>query len=905
MKRFLLLFVTLAAATAHAATFTVNNLNDAGAGSLRAAIASANALAGADTVVFQNGLTGTITLVSGALEVNDSLTITGPGSGVITIDGNDQNRIFLMSVFNTSFTHSISGLSITHGRPFDAGGGILSYGNNLTLDDVKVTNCIAGGAGGGLYFSGGTLAITNSVFSNNTAENASNCFELGDVGGGRGGGIYADDTASVTLDNVTCSGNGAREDGAGLGIVTSMTLASVVTISNSTFTGNTADVLGCDAKSGAGIYVAGMGNDDTLTITDSTISGNTAIAGNAGGLLLGDLDTLTIRRSTISGNSATGGYGGGLVMTNNATTLLENVTVSGNSAFTHGGAMFVQAPSMSTTIRNSTITGNSGGTSGGIRAAGGTVVTLRNSIVANSLITPANTATADLSNDGTSSFNVTYSNIELPGAATITDGGGNVMSLDPVLGPLQNNGGTTFTHVPDQTSPAVDAGDPAFVAPPATDQRGLARVVNTVIDMGSVEFNPPPGAGTLAVTSTTFSGAENSGNIVVSVKRTAGSVGAISVDYAISNGTATAPADYTIVSGTLNWANGDTANKTFNIPITDDSIYEGNETINVTLSNVTGGAALGTANAVATITENEAFPKLTINNVSAAEGNAGTSSYQFTVTLSPQSASIVTVNFATVNGTANNSDYNANTGMLTFAVGVTTQNLIISVLGDTTTENDETFTVVLSSPTNASLGVPSTGTGTIQNDDPPTTPMFFSATAIAPTNVSLTWVASTGAANYQIERQSSSAGAFVPIGTSATASYNDLTAAANTTYKYRIRAANAFGGVSAYAGPDIATTVVFTDGNLLGGVEVQAAHLSELRTAINAVRAFTGTAAFSFTDTATAGLSIKAIHITQLRTALDAVAAAAGITVGGFTDASLSGVTVKAIHWNELRNRVK
>ncbi|HET7436390.1 MAG TPA: choice-of-anchor Q domain-containing protein [Thermoanaerobaculia bacterium] len=478
----------LAATAARAATYTVTNLNDLGSGSLRAAVASANSNSGADTIVFQTGLTGTITLTTGELDVTDSVTITGPGSASLTVSGNDQSRIFLFNQYGSSHTHTVSGLTLTHGRPFDSGGGILSSGDTLTLSDVRITYCVAGGDGGGLAFYGpGSLSITNSVFSNNSAENASSCWEFGDVNGGRGGGVYADEASSVSITSSTFSSNGARADGGGLGIVGANSSATSVSITSSSFTSNTADVLGCDPKSGGGIYYGGLGNDDTLTIDDSTIADNLANGGNAGGLLLGDLDTITMRRSTVSGNNASGGYGGGMVLSYNEVTVLENVTISTNTAATNGGSLAVTAPSYSTTLRHTTVTGNGGGTNGGIYASGGTVVTLRNSIAANSVNTTSSTACDDLKNDGTSSFNVTYTLVEQPGVSTITSGGGNILNTDPQLGTLLNNGGTTLTHRPGCCAPVLNAGDPAFSSPPSTDQRLGARVVGGRIDMGSVE----------------------------------------------------------------------------------------------------------------------------------------------------------------------------------------------------------------------------------------------------------------------------------------------------------------------------------------------------------------------------------------------------------------------------------
>ena len=111
------------------------------------------------------------------------------------------------------------------------------------------------------------------------------------------------------------------------------------------------------------------------------------------------------------------------------------------------------------------------------------------------------------------------------------------------------------------------------------------------------------------------------------------------------------------------------------------------------------------------------LPTLSINSVSANEGNSGTTAFTFTVTLSAASASTVTANFATSNGTATaGSDYVANSGVVTFTPGQTTQTITVSVNGDTTVEANETFLVTLSAPTNATLAV-AQGTGTIVNDD--------------------------------------------------------------------------------------------------------------------------------------------------------------------------------------------
>lgn len=101
-----------AAGSAQAASFEVTNLNESGLGSLRQAIIDSNALAGADVITFQAGLTGTITLTTGQLVVSDSVTITGPGAASLTIDANDTSRIFYLYNASALLDVVISGLTL-------------------------------------------------------------------------------------------------------------------------------------------------------------------------------------------------------------------------------------------------------------------------------------------------------------------------------------------------------------------------------------------------------------------------------------------------------------------------------------------------------------------------------------------------------------------------------------------------------------------------------------------------------------------------------------------------------------------------------------------------------------------------------------------------------------------------
>ena len=188
----------------------------------------------------------------------------------------------------------------------------------------------------------------------------------------------------------------------------------------------------------------------------------------------------------------------------------------------------------------------------------------------------------------------------------------------------------------------------------------------------------------------------------------------VTVAYATANGTATAGSDYVAASGTLTFAAGVTT-QTIAVSIIGDTTIEPDETVQVNLSSATN-AVIGDPQAVATVT-NDDLPSLAINDVSVTEGNSGTRTATFTVTLAPASTQPVTVAYATANGTATaGSDYVATSGTLTLAAGITTQTIAVTVTGDTTVEPDESFVVNLSGPANAVIG-DAQGQATVTNDD--------------------------------------------------------------------------------------------------------------------------------------------------------------------------------------------
>jgi len=230
----------LLASPAGAATFTVANTDNNGIGSLSQAIIDANAAAGADTIEFAPGVTGMINLITDLPDITDSLTIRGPGSAALTIAGNELYHAFTIATAGSGGV-TISGLTVdssdTRNTGEASGGAIAVTDTALTLDDVTLTNnqarpTSAQAFGGGLGVNNepgtGDVVITNSVMTNNVA--------VSTPGGGPDGEPIGGGGAWITADNIT--------------------------VTNSTFSENQADV-------GAGIFALAR---ESLTLTSLTVS---------------------------------------------------------------------------------------------------------------------------------------------------------------------------------------------------------------------------------------------------------------------------------------------------------------------------------------------------------------------------------------------------------------------------------------------------------------------------------------------------------------------------------------------------------------------------------------------------------------------------------------------------------
>jgi hypothetical protein len=215
---------------------------------------------------------------------------------------------------------------------------------------------------------------------------------------------------------------------------------------------------------------------------------------------------------------------------------------------------------------------------------------------------------------------------------------------------------------------------------------------------------------------------QNEGNsggtpFVFTVKLSASSNETVTVVYSTANAIAQAGSDYTASSGTLTFAPG-TTQQLVTVLVTGDTLREDtNETFRIDLTSPAGATLkTGASSATATIVDDDPAPSISISDATAAEGDTGTNQFLFTVTLSNPSQQTVTVKYATQDGTAvANGDYTSTSGTLTFSPNQTVQVITVNVVGDLLNEENETFSVVLSTPSNSSIA-DGTGTGTIQDE---------------------------------------------------------------------------------------------------------------------------------------------------------------------------------------------
>ena len=483
---FIFLFVIgvlfLIAPAQAASTITVTTTSDIiasdGMCSLREAVIAANTDSpfndcpggsGADTINFSPSLSSTaiftLTLtganedsaLTGDLDILGSLTINGNGSNYTIFDGNKTDRIFDI---RPGAHVTISGVTVRNGSLTNSneGSGIRVMGS-FTFTDSTITS----NQGGGIFNNGGEMVLTTIDITNNTGgyglsnqNQAHLTYNGGLIEGNQGGGIY-NYTSTVTLANLFINNN------SGSGVTNTGATISHLTIDDSTISNNST------AQNGGGILNSGVGA--IASITTTSIRSNSASVAGGGAFNNG---IMSISNSTLSQNQArTGGgidhYGGNLSLIND--------TLSGNSVLDNGGGLYNRAAAVLTNLTINANTANGAGTGGNIF----------NDTASLSVI---NTIVADSDIDGNcfnsdGFINSLGNNLESADTCGF-NAAGDVVNTQPMLGPLQNNGGQTDTEALLAGSPAINAGTNTDC--PSTDQRGVNRPQGITCDIGAYEL---------------------------------------------------------------------------------------------------------------------------------------------------------------------------------------------------------------------------------------------------------------------------------------------------------------------------------------------------------------------------------------------------------------------------------
>ena len=479
-SRIVAVVIVLAASPSMAATFTVTNTDDAGAGSLRQAVNDANTAGGDNTIVFD--LPGVaqpvIELTTNGLAMSNITILNDrPGDVPVTVRAGTPSPL-LISCFYINDGHHVllAGLTISGppGGLNNQDSGISNRSGYLTLRNCTLTDN-NGFFGGALFNEGGEVTLIDCLVTGNRAAD--------------GGGLYNGGGGKLILQHCTISNNSAEEGG---GIENSQ--FGDVTLIDCTVSGNLATSTFGDNTGGGGI-----GNGGSLAMTNCTLSGNQVAHSGGGAISTGG--GVTANNCTFVNNK---GEFAGAIWDEGSTSkpsALSNCTFSGNfmvdtDGISHSSAIYanyqyVNSGTPRLVVNNCTFSSGISGEpvsfdGGAILAAGqGTKVEIANSIFrrtsggrnffngeGSTLITHGhNLCNDDASGDGGTA----------PGG--LLNGPGDIRNTEPMLGPLSDNGGPTQTMALLPGSPAINAGDDATAR--SRDQRGYAR--NGTSDIGAYE----------------------------------------------------------------------------------------------------------------------------------------------------------------------------------------------------------------------------------------------------------------------------------------------------------------------------------------------------------------------------------------------------------------------------------
>jgi glucose/arabinose dehydrogenase len=594
------------------------------------------------------------------------------------------------AVFELDETFNVNLISVTGATISDTQGvGTINNDDSqpaISINDVTVTE----------GNSGTTTATFTVALSNASNEVVSASYTT------------ANGSASAGSDYVAASGSVSFAPGE-----TSKPI-SVSVSGDTTFEGNETFNVNLSAPVNATIAdnqgVGTITNDDaqpSISINNAALNeGNSGTSSAAFNVTLSNASTqtITVNFSTANGSATAGtdyvAASGSVSFAAGETSKSINVTVNGDTIFEPNETFNVNLSGAA----NATIADNQG------------VGTINNDDAQPSI--SINNASVNEGNSGTSSaaFTVTLSNAS---SQTITVNFSTANSSATAgTDYVAASGSVTFT--PGTLTRPINVtvnGDSIFEVN-ETFNLNLSGAANATIadNQGVGTINNDDTQPSISINNASLSeGNSGTSSAAFTVTLSNASSQTITVNFSTANGSATAGTDYVAASGSVSFAAGETS-KSINVTVNGDTTLESNESFNVNLSGAVN-ATIADNQGVGTINNDDGLPSISINNVSLNEGNSGTSSAAFTVTLSNASSQTVTVNFSTANGSATaGTDYVAASGSLSFAAGETSKSISVTVNGDTTFEPNETFNVNLSGAANATIA-DNQGVGTISNDD--------------------------------------------------------------------------------------------------------------------------------------------------------------------------------------------
>jgi hypothetical protein len=733
-----------------ASTFTVTNTNDSGPGSLRQAILDANANSGTDSITFSIG-TGLQTIVptSRLPDITDPVVIDGTtqpgfaGAPIIELSGSNAPSLPNVGLLTiTGGNTTIRGLILNRAKDFTIS--IVTLGGNHIEGNYIGTDA-AGNASTGS--TGNLIAVNNSP--NN---------RIGGTAAGTRNVISGSSSHGISIFGLGATGNVIQGNYIGVNAAGNSRLGNFSGI----FLGSSNNIVGGTVPAARNVISAGDFGGIIMQVTGTSgnvIQGNYIGTDATGTVNLGNTNFgIAIFNSS---NNTIGGSipGAGNVISGNG----WGVEINGNGSIVQGNYIGVGADGVSplgnrvTGIRignanNTTIGGANPQAANvvafngpnvetpfgiGIDVLGGT----GNSIVGNSVFSNGRLG-IDLETDGVTANDLgdpdsDANNLQnFPLITSVVSDAGQTT----IMGSLNSSPSTTF-QINFFANGACDPsgngeGAISFGATSVnTDANGNAPfsvVIPTPLPDGRVitatatdpagntsEFSAcdvSKAAGNVQISSPPIRVIEDVTFVTINVVRSSGTHGTLTVEYLTRDATAVAGQDYVATSGTLVFNDGETT-KSFDVPITDDSVTESAETFLVRLRQGPNIDSVGPINEqVITLQDHDVLPVLTLNSISVNETDTGTVPAVLTVTLSPMTGRTVTVNYSTDIGSANAADFQSASGTLTFNPRVTTQTIQVLVNGDLLDEFSEGFSVFLSNPAGASVG--SEGFVTIVDNDP-------------------------------------------------------------------------------------------------------------------------------------------------------------------------------------------